>query len=137
MSFTLQSTGRKCRDIDLVNEPYKPLYAYLQATSDTARTYVFASQRGERLTEEGIYYWFRTLKAQGTRDQRESIEDLTFNDLRHDFSHRARDAGWSLEEVAYYFGDVTENGMQALQSAVLSTQTSRERLKHKLNNVKG
>ncbi len=98
---------------------------------------MFASQRGERLTEEGIYYWFRTLKAQGTRDQRESIEDLTFNDLRHDFSHRARDAGWSLEEVAYYFGDVTENGMQALQSAVLSTQTSRERLKHKLNNVKG
>jgi len=129
--------GSKEREIDLLNEARKPLYAYLQATSDTARTYVFASQRGERLTEEGIYYWFRTLKAQGTRDQRESIEDLTFNDLRHDFSHRARDAGWSLEEVAYYFGDVTENGMQALQSAVLSTQTSRERLKHKLNNVKG
>ena len=129
--------GSKEREIDLLNEARKPLYTYLQNVEDTARTYVFASQRSERLTEEGIYYWFRTLKAQGTRDQWESIEDLTFNDLRHDFAHRARGAGWSLEEVAYYFGDVTENSTRALQSAVLSTQTTRERLKHKLNNVEG
>ena len=129
--------GSKEREIDLLNEARQPLYTYLQATSDTARTYVFASQRSERLTEEGIYYWFRTLKVQGTRDQWESIENLTFNDLRHDFAHRARGAGWSLGEVAYYFGDVTENSTRALQSAVLSTQTTRERLKHKLNNVEG
>ena len=129
--------GSKEREIDLLNEARQPLYTYLQATSDTARTYVFASQRSERLTEEGIYYWFRTLKAWGTRDQWESIENLTFNDLRHDFAHRARGAGWSLGEVAYYFGDVTENSTRALQSAVLSTQTTRERLKHKLNNVEG
>jgi len=129
--------GSKEREIDLLNEARQPLYTYLQATSDTARTYVFASQRSERLTEEGIYYWFRTLKAQGTREQWESIENLTFNDLRHDFAHRARGAGWSLGEVAYYFGDVTENSTRALQSAVHSTQTAREHLKHKLNNVEG
>jgi len=29
-------------------------------------------------------------------------QDLTFHDLRHDFASRAREAGWSLEEVARY-----------------------------------
>src|SRR6266567_3713079 len=62
--------GSKGRDIDLLHEARQPLYAYLHARRDTERTYVFTSQRSERLTEEGIYYWFRTLKAQGSRDQR-------------------------------------------------------------------
>jgi site-specific recombinase XerD len=113
--------GRKGRDIDLLNEAREPLYAYLQATRDTERTYVFTSQRSERLTEEGIHYWFRTLKAQATEDQREMIEDLTFQDLRYDFTYRAREAGWSLEEVAYYLGDVPKQGVPALQTTVRST----------------
>ena len=73
--------GSKGRDIDLMHEARQPLYAYLQARRDTRRTYVFTSQRSERLTEEGIYYWFRTLKAQGSRNQRAVIEDLSFHDL--------------------------------------------------------
>src|SRR5207248_1327867 len=79
---------------------------------------VFTSQRSERLTEEGIYYWFRTLKAQGSRDQRAVIENLSFHDLRHDFAQRARAAGWLPEEVAYYLGQVTQQGMMALQTIV-------------------
>src|SRR5260370_30019422 len=42
-----------------------------------------------------------------TSDQWELIANVTFHDLRHDFAHRARDAGWSLEELAYYLGHVT------------------------------
>jgi len=61
--------GGKCRDIDLVNDPGKPLYEYLQITQDTERMYVFPSQRSERLSEEGIHHWFRTLKARATKDQ--------------------------------------------------------------------
>ncbi len=53
------------------------------------------------VTEEGIHYWFRTPKARATKDQWAYIHDLTFHDLRHGFAHRAREAGWSLEEVAY------------------------------------
>src|SRR5579859_4462733 len=102
--------GSKWRDIDLMNKARKPLYEYLQATRDTERIYVFMSQRSERLTEEGIHYWFRTLKAQATKDQGESIQDHTFHDLRHDFALRAREAGWSLEEVARYLGLVTKKG---------------------------
>jgi site-specific recombinase XerD len=98
--------GGKWRDIDLVNEARKPLYEYLQAKRDPDRVYVFSSQRSERLTEEGIHHWFRNLKARVTKDQWEYIADLTFHDLRHDFAHRAREAGWSLEEVAYYLGYV-------------------------------
>src|SRR5438067_95989 len=44
--------GRKGRDIDLLDEVRQPLYAYLQTMGDPARTYVFTSQRSERLTEE-------------------------------------------------------------------------------------
>jgi site-specific recombinase XerD len=103
--------GSKWRDIVLMNEAREALYEYLQATGDTARTYVFMSQRSERLTEEAIHYWFRTLKAQATQDQWEVIQDLTFHDLRHDFAQRAREAGWSLEEVAHYLGHVSRTGV--------------------------
>jgi len=103
--------GSKWRDIDLLDEARAPLYAYLQATRDIRRTYVFMSQRSERLTEEGIHYWFRTLKAQATSDQWAVIEDLTFHDLRYDFAYRAREAGWSLEEVARYLGLAIKKGV--------------------------
>lgn len=129
--------GGKWRDIDLVNEARKPLYEYLQATGDPERRYVFLSQRSERLTEEGIHHWFRTLKAHSTKDQWEHIADLTFHDLRHDFAHRARQARWSLEEVAYYLGHVTKKGTPAIQTTVRYTQVSREQVKEKLKWLRG
>src|SRR2546422_460501 len=106
----LGGKGSKERDIDLMNKVCKPLYDYLQATGDPTRTYVFTSRRSERLTEEAIHYWFRKLKAQGTQDQREVIAALTFHDLRYDFAHRARQAGWALEEVASYLGLAAKQG---------------------------
>ena len=129
--------GGKWRDIDLMNEARKPLYEYLKASGDADRTYVFPSQRSERLTEEGIHHWFRTLRAGATRDQWEFIHDLTFHDLRHDFAHRAREAGWSLEEVAYYLGHVTKKGTPAIQTTVRYTQVSREQVREKLRAIKG
>ena len=97
----------KWRDIYLLDQAREPLYMYLQATGDTGRTYVFKSQRSERLTEEAIHYWFRKLKTRATKVQRELIQDITFHDLRQDFGERARKAGWSFEEVALYLGYVT------------------------------
>lgn len=129
--------GGKWRDIDLVNEARKPLYEYLQATRDPEWEYVFPSQRSARLTEEGIHHWFRNLKARATKDQWEHIADLTFHDLRHDFAHRAREAGWSLEEVAYYLGHVTKKGTPAIQTTVRYTQVSREQVKEKLKRLRG
>src|SRR6266487_4608320 len=129
--------GGKWRDIDLMNEARKPLYEYLRASGEADRTYVFSSQRSDRLTEEGIHYWFRMLKAQATKHQWAYIHDLTFHDLRHDFAHRAREAGWSLEEVAYYLGHVTKKGVPAIQTTVRYTQVSREQVKEKLKSVKG
>ncbi len=126
----------KCRDIDLMNKACEPLYAYLQATHDRERTYVFTSRRSSRLTEEGIYYWFRTLKDQATKGQRELIQDLTFHDLRHDFAHRAREAGWSLEKVTYYLGYVTKTGVPAIQTTVPSILVSRHQVKQELKNIK-
>lgn len=119
--------GGKSREIDLLNEARRPLYEYIQRGGrDPESSYVFTSQRGERLTEAGIHHWFRTLKAQATKDEWELIHDVTYHELRHDFAHRAREAGWTIEEVAYYLGHVTKKGAPAIQTTARYTQASRE-----------
>ena len=94
--------------------------------------YVFPSQRAERLTEAGIHHWFRGLKVQAKKNEWELIEALSYHDLRHDFAHRARAKGWSLEEIAYYLGHITQRGTPAVQTTVRYTQASREQIKAKL-----
>lgn len=130
--------GGKARDIDLRNEVRRPVHEYLQRGGrDPQSPFVFTSQREERLSEAGIHHWFRTLKARATKDQWELIGDVTFHDLRHDFAHRARAAGWSIEEVAYYLGHVTKRGTPAIQTTVRYTQVSREQIKAQLPYLKG
>lgn len=130
--------GEKFRDIDLLNEARRPLYDYLQhGGRDKASPYVFTSQRSPRLSEDGIHHWFRTLKGQANKEEWELVADLTFHDLRHDFAHRAREAGWTLEEVAYYLGHVTMKGTPAIQTTVRYTQVSRAQVKEKLKFLKG
>ena len=153
--------GDKWRDIDLVNEARRPLHAYLIAVAyerdehkkkqklhEPSSTYVFTSQReklpipegerdGWRLTEDGIHLWFQRLKKNATKEEWDLIHDITFHDLRHDFAHRAREAGWSIEEVAYYLGHITNKGTPAIQTTARYTQVSREQVKEKLKHIKG
>ncbi|HZO73754.1 MAG TPA: tyrosine-type recombinase/integrase [Ktedonobacteraceae bacterium] len=130
--------GGKFREIDLLNEARRPLSAYLQRGGrDQESPYVFTSQRSTRLTEDGIHHWFRTLKEQANHEEWELIADLSFHDLRHDFAHRAREAGWSLEEVAYYLGHVTMKGTPAIQTTARYTQVSRAQVREKLRSLKG
>lgn len=130
--------GDKFRDIDLLNEVRKPLYEYLQqGHRDRESLYVFPSQRQDQLTEAGIHHWFRGVKRQATREQWDLIADLSFHDLRHDFAHRTREAGWTLEEIAYYLGHITIKGTPAIQTTVRYTQVSRTQVKEKLHLLKG
>ena len=129
--------GSKWRDIVLLNQAREPVYAYLQATGYIARTYVFLSQRSERLTEEAIHYWFRKLKARATEDQFPVIQHLTFHDLRQDFGERAREAGWSPEEVASYLGYVSTEGAPDMQTTGGSPPVSQEHVKQRRKNLKG
>ncbi len=130
--------GGKFRDIDLLNEARRPLHAYLQhGGRERESPYVFTSQRNQRLTEDGIHHWFRTLKQQANHEEWELIADLSFHDLRHDFAHRARESGWSLEEVAYYLGHVTMKGTPAIQTTARYTQVSRAQVKEKLRLLRG
>lgn len=62
---------------------------------------------------------------------------VTFHDFRHDFAHRARAAGWSLEEVADFLGHITKSGTPAIQTTVRYTQVSREQVNGKLKTIKG
>jgi site-specific recombinase XerD len=130
--------GGKFRDIDLLNQARRPLFEYLEhGGRDQISPYVFTSQRNPQLTESGIHHWFRTLKHRATHDQWEQIADLSFHDLRHDFAHRLREAGWTLEEIAYYLGHVTKKGTPAIQTTARYTQVSREQVKEKLKQIKG
>jgi site-specific recombinase XerD len=130
--------GGKFRDIDLLNQARRPLFEYLEhGGRDPVSPYVFTSQRSQRLTEAGIHHWFRSLKGRATKEQWDKIADLSFHDLRHDFAHRAREAGWTLEEVAYYLGHVTKKGTPAIQTTARYTQVSREHVKEKLRYIKG
>ena len=77
------------------------------------------------------------LKRHANREEWELIADLSFHDLRHDFAHRAREAGWTLEEIAYYLGHVTMKGTPAIQTTVRYTQVSRAHVKEKLKLMRG
>jgi site-specific recombinase XerD len=130
--------GEKFRDIDLLNAARRPLYDYIQhGGREKESPYVFTSQRSFHFTEDGIHHWFRALKRQATQEEWKLIADLSFHDLRHDFAHRARDAGWTLEEIAYYLGHVTMKGTPAIQTTVRYTQVSRAHVKDKLKLLKG
>ena len=87
---------------------------------------------GWRWTEDGIHQWWQQLKARARLAEARFINDIDFHDLRHDFAHRARAAGWSLEEVAYY-----QRGMPAIQTTIRYTQVSREHVKEKLKLLRG
>lgn len=130
--------GGKVRDIDLVNAARRPLYEYIHhGGRDPESPYTFTSQRSQRLTEAGIHRWWKNLKAHATVNEWELIHDVTFHDLRHDFAHRAREAGWTLEEVAYYLGHITNKGTPAIQTTIRYTLISRQQVKAKLGLLKG
>ena len=127
----------KARSIDLPNEARRALYVYLQTRKrDEPSLYVFPSQRGDRLTEAGLHHWFRTLKAHVPSSERARIDPLLFHNLRDDFIHRALSAGWTLEEIAYYVGNVTNLGTLAVQTPVRYTQVTRSQVKEKLKVLK-
>jgi integrase len=110
------------------------LYTYLESKDRKNRVsdFVFVSQRSERLSAAGIHHWFRKLKTTATKAEWELIHDITFHDLRHDFAHRARERGWSLEELACYLGHITQQGTPAIQTTVRYAQVSRHDIKRKL-----
>lgn len=62
--------GEKFRDIDVLNEARRPLYDYLQhGRRERISPYVFTSQRGPRLTEDGIHQWFGGLKHHANHEE--------------------------------------------------------------------
>lgn len=143
--------GGKTRTLDLHNAARRDLYRYLTlpATHTEAREpdspYVFTSLRAawlrrhsqaDHVTTRGITHLWAQLKAQATTAEWPLIHDVTFHDLRHDFAHRARAAGWTLEEVGSYLGHQTKDGAIAIASTMRYTLPSRQQLKGQLQRLK-
>jgi site-specific recombinase XerD len=148
----LGSKGGKTRTIDLHNAARRPFYGYLQlpATAFDAREpeseYVFTSQRAawlrqhqrpDHLSARGIAHLWADLKRHASHAEWELIKDITFHDLRHDWAHRARAAGWSLEEIAVYAGHQTKAGAPAITTTARYTLPSRQQLKARVALLRG
>lgn len=144
--------GGKTRTLDLHNMARRALLAYLQlpVTATDAREpdslYVFTSQRAawhrqqnnpDHLSARGVAHLWTKLKTQATHEEWQLIQDITFHDLRHDWAHRARAVGWSLEEIATYAGHQTKDGAPAIQTTVRYTLPSRQQIKEKLRLLLG
>ncbi len=135
------SKGGKTRTIDLHNEVRRD-------ARDPDSAYVFTSQRSawvrqqgrlDHLTVRGIEYIWTAVKQRAQQSEYELISDITFHDLRHDFAHRARAAGWGLEEIAVYLGHQhqTRDGLPAIATTARYTLPSRQQLKKKLRHLPG
>jgi site-specific recombinase XerD len=148
----VDAKGGKTRTIDLHNEARKALYAYLnQPTSgpDTREpdsSFVFTSQRAgalrrrnqpDHLSPRGIEHQWAQVKAQASHTSWPIIKAITFHDLRHDFAHRARAAGWSLEAIAIYLGHQTKDGAPAIATTVRYTVPTRYQLREQLKTLPG
>ena len=152
-SITLvDAKGGKTRTLDLHNMARRALYDYLfpehshDQERDQESVYVFTSQRAawlrqqgqaDYLSERGIEHLWMHVKQRGTHEEWQLIVGVTFHDLRHDFAHRARAAGWSLEEIAVYAGHQTKDGAPAITTTVRYTLPSRKALKERLQILEG
>jgi site-specific recombinase XerD len=144
--------GGKTRTIDLHNEARKALYSYISqgASEPEAREpdspFVFTSQRAaalrrreqpDNLSPRGIEHLWQQLKTQAPHTSFLLIKDVTFHDLRHDFAHRARAAGWTLEAIALYLGHQTKDGAPAIATTARYTLPSRTQIREQLKTLPG
>ena len=144
--------GKKSRTLDLHNRARRALYDYLDTTPnnpgarDPESVFVFTSQRAawlreqglaDNLSSRGIDHLWRKAKHRATQSEWPLIQDITFHDLRHDFAHRARAAGWDLEEIAVYLGHQNRDGMPAIATTARYTLPGRQQLKQKLSLLSG
>jgi len=152
-SITLiDAKGGKTRTLDLHNLARRALYEYLfpacqqDRERDEESVYVFTSQRAawlrqqgqpDHLSERGIEHLWMHVKQKGNQEEWGRIARVTFHDLRHDFAHRARQAGWSLEEIAVYLGHQTKDGAPAIATTVRYTLPSRQQLKERIQELPG
>lgn len=98
----------------------------------TASAFPLDSSAQIHLREEYISALHYSLYRPAKQDARAVLEREGLS-----IAHRAREAGWSLEEVAYYLGHVTKKGTPAIQTTVRYTQVSREQVKEKLKQLRG
>ena len=152
------SKDGKTRTIDLCNEARRALYAYLYPDPaarderaagdrrDPESACVFTGQRSawlrrhgrpDHISSRGLEHLWAELKASATHEEWELIRDVTPHDLRHDWAHRARAAGWTLEEIAVYMGHQTKDGAPAIQTTARYSLPSRQQLQAKLQNIRG
>jgi len=148
----LDAKGGKTRTLDLHNMARRALYEYLfpehpqDRERDEESAYVFTSQRAawlrqqgqpDHLSERGIEHLWMQVKHKGNHEEWERIASVTFHDLRHDFAHRVRAAGWSLEEIAVYLGHQTKDGAHPIATTVRYTLPSRQQLKERIQELPG
>jgi site-specific recombinase XerD len=148
----LDAKGGKTRTLDLPNPVRRALYTYIYTNPgaadarDPQSRYVFTSQRAawlrqqqrpDQLSPRGIEHLWQHAKAHATHEEWILVGAVRFHTLRHDWAHRARAAGWSLEEIAVYAGHQTRDGAPAIATTARYTLPSREQLRRLVQVLPG
>ncbi|MBI2568831.1 MAG: tyrosine-type recombinase/integrase [Candidatus Schekmanbacteria bacterium] len=148
----VDSKQGKTRTIDLHNEARRRLYEYIydnkhaEDRRDPESEYVFSGQRAaalrqqgrpDHLTIRGAEHVPNRLKRRATVAEWVLIGDVRFHDLRHDFAHRGRAAGWGLEQIAAYLGHQTRDGAPAINTTVRYALPGRERPRERVKPLPG
>lgn len=148
----LDSKGGKSRTLDLHNMARRALYEYLKSdlthpdARDPESEYLFTSQRAawlrrqgqpDHLSARGIEHLWTKLKQQASQEAYALLQDIRFHDLRHDLAHRARQVGWTLEEIAVYLGHQSKDGSPAIATTARYTLPTRQQLKNRLHQLPG
>jgi hypothetical protein len=77
------------------------------------------------LSARGIEHLWINLKQQASQEAYTLLHDIRFHDLRHDLAHRARQAGWTLEEIAIYLDYQTKDEGSAIATTTRYTLPTR------------
>jgi site-specific recombinase XerD len=148
----MDAKGSKTRTLDLPNAARQALWTYLHPEAphadqrDPESVYVFTGQRAaclraqgqpDHLSERGIEHLWTALKASATAAEWELVKSVRFHDLRHDWAHRARQSGWSLEEIAVDAGHQTKDGAPAIATTARYTLPSHAQLKARVAMLEG
>ena len=148
----VDAKGGKTRILDLHNNARRALYDYIYERTDAVfardpeSAYVFTGERAawlrrqgspDHLSTRGIAHLWKALKRRAGQDELALVHDIRFHDLRHDFAHRARQAGWDLEEIAVYLGHQTKAGTPAIATTVRYTLPSRKQIKQQIHRLSG
>ena len=123
--FVRKGKGGKSRWVPMNRDLFEALSEWMQHRGDQKDSYVFVSQRGGKLSTQGIWHICCTIA------QKAQIENFGPHVLRHTFAHDLTESGVPLQRVADLLGHSNLNYTRVY------TRSSKKELRSAVESVSG